>query len=290
MRPPELGPPRVALVIGAGALKCAAAYGVARVLQEHQVPIARIVGCSGGAFCAAWLAAGGGDPQAVAERFARGWEGAFDEVDYRAVLGAVFPRWLGFSAARGIVRDRAINAAIEAEFGERRFEDLATPLQLVATDFESGEQIVISSGRLFDAIRASIALPLILPPWPRDGRLLVDGAVCDPLPVDVALREGADIIVAVGFESPLEPGFHSGMGLTRQLTALMVNHLLRAQYAFFNLAHHAETILVMPEFDRPVGLNDVHLVPWLVEQGALAAEREMPYLRRLLEAGRLQPT
>jgi NTE family protein len=280
--------PRVALVIGAGSLKCAAAYGVAHVLQEHQVPISRIVGCSGGAFCAAWLAAGGGDAQAVAERFARGWEGAFDEVDYGAVLGSVFPRWLGFSPRRGIVKDRAINAAIEAEFGQRCFEDLSTPLQLVATDFETGEQVVISSGRLFDAIRASIALPLILPPWPRNGRMLVDGAVCDPLPADVALREGADIIVAVGFESPLELQFHSGMGLVRQVTSLMVNHLLRAQYAFFNLAHHAETVLVMPEFDRPVGLNDVHLVPWLVEQGALAAEREMPYLRRLLDAARVR--
>jgi NTE family protein len=281
---PEGRTPSVALVIGAGGLKCAAAYGVARVLQEHQVPITRIVGCSGGAFCAAWLAAGGGDAQAVAERFARGWEGSFDEVDYRAVLGAVFPRWLGFTAERGIVKDRTVNAAIEAEFGGRRFEDLPTPLQLVATDFETGEQVVLSSGSLFDGIRASIALPIVLPPWRHGGRLLVDGAVCDPLPVDVAVRDGADIIVAVGFESPLEVQFRSGMGLVQQLTSLMMNHLLRAQYAFFNLAHHSETILVMPHFDRPVGLNDVHLVPWLVEQGALAAEREMPYLRRLLDA------
>jgi len=286
--PPEAGEPRVALVIGAGSLKCAAAYGVARVLQEHRVPISRIVGCSGGAFCAAWLAAGGGDAVAEAHRFARGWEGAFDEVDYRAVLGSVFPRWLGFTPGRGIVRDRAINAAIAAEFGQRRIEDLPTALQLVATDFDTGEQIVISSGRLFDAVRASIALPLILPPWPRDGRMLVDGAVCDPLPVDVALREGADIIVAVGFENPLELQFRSGMGLVRQVTSLMMNHLLRAQYAFFNLAHHAETVLVLPEFDRPVGLNDLHLVPWLVDQGAKAAEREMPYLRRLLDAARLR--
>nr|WP_255481863.1 MULTISPECIES: patatin-like phospholipase family protein [Ramlibacter] len=276
------------MVIGAGSLKCAAAYGVARVLQNHRIPIARIIGCSGGAFCAAWLAAGGGDAQAVAERFARGWGGAFDEVDYGAILASVFPRWLGFTPKRGIVRDRAINAAIAAEFGQLRFEDLDTPLQLVATDFETGEQIVISSGRLFDAIRASIALPLILPPWPQGGRMLVDGAVCDPLPVDVAVREGADIIVAVGFENPLELQFHSGMGLVRQVTSLMVNQLLRAQYAFFNLAHDAETVLVMPEFDRPVGLGDVHLVPWLVEQGALAAEREMPYLRRLLEAAPLR--
>jgi NTE family protein len=285
---PEGAEPSVALVIGAGALKCAAAYGVARVLQEHRVPIARIVGCSGGAFCAAWLAAGGGDAQAVAERFAAGWEGAFNQVDYGAVLGSVFPRWLGFTPRRGIVKDHAINAAIRAEFGERRFEDVPTPLQLVATDFETGEQVVISSGRLFDAIRASIALPLILPPWPREGRMLVDGAVCDPLPVDVALRDGADIIVAVGFESPLELGFQSGMGLVRQVTSLMVNQLLRAQYAFFNLAHHSETVLVMPHFDRPVGLNDVHLVPWLVDQGAQAAEREMPYLRRLLDAARVR--
>lgn len=278
--------PKVALVIGSGSLKCAAAFGVVKVLQAHSIPIDLVVGCSGGAFCASWVAAGGGDAHEAAERFARGWQGAFRRVDYRAILSAVFPRLLRFDSRASIVDDRAINAAIRGYVGESTFEGLPTPLYLVATDFISGEPVLLHQGRLDDAIRATIALPLILPPWPVAGRHLVDGAVCNPLPVDVAVKEGADIIIAVGFEDPLASRFDSGAGLVRQLITLLVNHLYRAQFAFYNLVHHAETLIIVPQIEQRVGLDDVHLVPYLVERGAVAAEAEVPYLLRLLATPR----
>lgn len=274
---------KVALVIGAGSLKCAAAFGVVKVLQSHAIPIDLVVGCSGGAFCASWVAAGGGDADEIAGRFARGWQGAFKRVDYRAILSAVFPRLLRFENRASIFDDRAINAAIRGYVGAATFEGLPTPLYLVATDFLSGEAVLLHEGRLDDAIRATIALPLILPPWLLDGRHLVDGAVCNPLPVDVAVKAGADIIIAVGFEDPLDSRFESGAGLVRQLLTLLVNHLYRAQFAFYNLAHHAETLIIVPRIDRRVGLDDVHLVPYLMERGAAAAEAEIPYLLRLLD-------
>ena len=62
-----------------------------------------------------------------------------------------------------------------------------------------GEKVALSEGSLFDAIRASLAIPIIFPPWEVDGRLLIDGAVSDPLPIDVAIQDGADIIIAMGF-------------------------------------------------------------------------------------------
>jgi NTE family protein len=288
-RPPETaaaarGRPKVALVLGAGSLKCAAAFGVVKVLLRHAVPIDLVVGCSGGAFCAAWLAAGGRDADQGAQRFAKGWAGAFDRVDYRAVLSAVFPRLLRFNRRASIVSDRAINAGIKDFAADTMIEELRIPLHLVATDFITGEEVLLSQGRLADAIRATAALPLILPPWEIDGRCLVDGGVCNPLPVNVAVQQGADIIIAVGFEDALETQFNSGMGLVRQLTTLMVSRLYRAQYAFYNLTHHAETLAILPQFDRAVGLNDLHLVPYLVERGAEAMEQELPYLLRLLAA------
>ena len=103
------GRPKVALVLGAGSLKCAAAFGVVKVLLRHSVAIDLVVGCSGGAFCAAWLAAGGHDADQGAQRFAEGWAGAFDNVDYFAVLSAVFPRLLRFNrrASWTAVRSRS---------------------------------------------------------------------------------------------------------------------------------------------------------------------------------------
>jgi NTE family protein len=144
--------------------------------------------------------------------------------------------------------------------------------------------VVLSRGLVFDAMRATLAIPMLLPPWEVEGRLLIDGGVCNPLPVDVAIREGAEIILAMGFEDPLQDVIDSGVGLVRQVLAISSNHLMRAQFAFQNMAHHAEIVTVLPDFGQKVGLRDTHLVPHLVKQGEVATEREMPYLRRLLQA------
>jgi NTE family protein len=170
-----------------------------------------------------------------------------------------------------------------------RFEDLKIPLHLVAADINSGEQVVLSRGSVFDAMRASLAIPLVLPPWEVDGRLLVDGGICNPLPVDVAMREGANVILAMGFEDPLQPDIDSGVALVRQVLAVSANHLMRAQFAFHNLSHHAEIIPVIPDFGQTVGLRDLHLIPELVRQGELATQREVPYLRRVLHDRAVRP-
>lgn len=273
---------KVALVIGSGALKCAAAFGVVKVLQREAIPIDMVIGCSGGAICAAWVASGGRSADLAAARFAEGWQGAFDRINYRSILSAVFPRLLRFSERAGIVDDRIINAGLRSFAGDDTIEAQPIPLRLVATDFVSGETVVLSKGRLFDGLRASIALPLILPPWKVRDQWLVDGAVSDPLPIDVAIREGADIILAVGFENALAAKFDSGLGLVMQLQSLMMNHLVRAQYAFHSLSHHAEVLPIMPQIEDQVGVRDLHLVPYLVERGERAAEQQMPYLQRLL--------
>lgn len=275
--------PKIAIVIGSGGLRCVSAFGVLAVLQREGIAIDMVVACSGGALCGYWIASGRDDTTEGITRFAEGWLGTFDKLAYRKILGAVFPRWFGFSPRFGVMKDGAINQALASYVADTRFEDLGIPLHFVATDVYSGEKVVLSSGPVFDAMRATVAIPLVVPPWEVDGRLLMDGAVCDPLPVDVAIREGADIILAVGFEELLQPTIDSGLTLTKQVVTAATNHLLRAQFAFHSMVHHAEVIPVIPEFGQPVGLRDTHLIPHLVQQGALATERQVPYLRRLMQ-------
>lgn len=278
--------PKVALVIGSGALKCVAAYGAMRVLQREQVPIDMVVACSGGAFCAIWVAGGGqGSLDDQVDRFVNGWRAAMGPMSLRTIARLLFPRLFREDDAVGLVNDQRLNQTLRDYIGHLRFEDLPTPLYLVATDYRTGDQVVLSRGPVFDGLRATISIPTVFPSWKLDGRELVDGAVCDPLPVDIAIREGADVIIAMGFEETLENNIQSGLGHVLHLKSLVVNHLFRAQYAFHNLSHHAELVPIVPEFDHPVGLRDLHLVPHLVQRGAEAAEREMPYIRRLLQAG-----
>jgi NTE family protein len=276
--------PKIALVLGAGGLRCVSAFGALTVLQREGIGIDLVVACSGGAAVGYWIAAGGTDiPKGIA-RYTEGMSHSFGSFSYRQALRAVFARWLGHDPRFGLMKDRSFNEYARREMQGVRFEDLKIPLHLLAADIHSGEQVVLSRGPVFDAMRASLAIPLVLPPWQVDGRWLVDGGICNPLPVDVAMREGANVILAMGFEDPLQPEIDSGVALVRQVLAVSSNHLMRAQFAFQNLSHHAEIIAVIPDFGRTVGLRDLHLIPELVRQGELATEREVPYLRRLLLA------
>jgi NTE family protein len=100
--------------------------------------------------------------------------------------------------------------------------------------------------------------------------------------VSVAIREGCDVIIAMGFEQPYQTNFGSLLGTIGQVTAVSMNNLLRSTFAFYNLAHHAEIVPIIPPFDRRIALGDTHLLPYIIEQGERAAEAELPYLRRLL--------
>lgn len=276
--------PKVALVIGAGGLRCVSAFGALKVLRREGIDIDMIVACSGGAAVGYWIAAGGTDIAQGIARYTEGMQRSFGKLSYRQVLRGVFPRWLGYGPDFGLMQDHSFNRYMARELNGVCFEDLKLPLHFVATDVNRGEQVVLSSGPVFDALRATLAIPLLLPPWNVNGRLLMDGGVCNPLPVDVAMREGADIILAMGFEDPLQPALDSGVALVRQVLAVAANHLMRAQYAFHSNVHHAEIVAVIPDFGQQVGLRDTHLIPHLVQQGEAATEREMPYLRRLLRS------
>src|SRR5690606_20045106 len=155
------------------------------------------------------------------------------------------------------------------------------PLHIAATDLHSGERVALASGSIADAVRASIAMPLLLRPWPVDGRLLIDGGMSDPLPISLAIREGADIILAMGFARPPTGRIHSLLGIVNQTMSVAIDNLLHSTYAFYSAVHHAEIVPIMPAFDRRIEVGDSHLVPYIIEQGERATLEALPYLRQL---------
>jgi len=275
---------RIALVIGAGSVKCAAALGLQKVLDREGIGVDLVVGCSGGSIYAALIALGI-DVQTAEEMTRRLWTSELTKRrHYPSLLRAMLPQIFPFRESFGLVDDRLILDRLQTAFGERTFQDARIPLYLTATDFHNGEQMVFSSGKLVDAIRASIAIPYVFRPWPIDGRLFVDGFLTDPMPVGVAIKHGANVIVTLGFESPYQRRTTSVLRFAFQLSSIMSNNLLRANYAFHNLAHHTEIIPIIPQFRESIHLFDTHKIPYVIEEGERAAEQQLPYLRRLLEA------
>jgi NTE family protein len=273
--------PRIGVVIGSGSIKCASALGLLRVLKRERIPVDLAVGCSAGGLYASALALGW-DLDETERRSYDMWQGLFARVNYGTILKGLFPRFFRSQGPVGLLDERRLKNVLESLYGETTFASARIPLYLVATDLKTGDSVVLSQGRLFDAARASVAIPVLLSPWPVDGRLLFDGGASDPLPVSVAIREGCDIILAMGFENPLHQSVGSLPSLVSQTTFIAMNNLLKSTYSFYSVAHHAEIVPIIPTFDRHVGLRDTSLHPYIVERGEEAASRQLPFLRRLL--------
>lgn len=274
---------KVALVIGSGSVKCAAALGLQNVLRREGIEIDLVVGCSAGALYAALIAAGH-DVEAAAEMTRRLWtRDLTSQRDRMALLRVAFPRLFGFDASFGMRKDALVMKRLRDAFGDLAIEDAKIPLFITATDFANGDQVILSSGSVVDAVRASISLPYIFCPYRIDDRLLIDGFMSDPLPVNVAMREGAEVIIAMGFESPNQTRINSVGRFSFQLSSIMTNNLLKSRFAFHNLTHHSEVILIVPQFEQRVRLFDTEKIPYIIEVGERAAEEQIPYLRRLLE-------
>jgi NTE family protein len=275
--------PAVTLVIGSGGARSAAALGVVNALADAGIGVERVVGCSAGAIFAALVAFGhpAVESKAMATRL---WTRELAERSKASrVLGSVASRIFDFDAREpGPGDHRLLLRRVAEAFGERRIEGGAIPLHLTATDFANGELVELASGPLAEGIRASLCLPPASPPQPVGGRLLVDGHLSDPLPVSVAIKHGARVIVAVGFESRYQERLEGARRTERQRNAILANNLLRAKLAFHSAAHHAEMIILFPEFKRRTGRLGTDRLASIIDAGEQAALQQLPYLHYLL--------
>jgi len=275
---------RIALVIGAGAVKCAAALGLWKVLEQEDIHFDMIVGCSGGSIYAAAMAMGFSLQECI-DNTKKLWNRSITrQRNWRALASVILPGPLKFDNRFSMMSDAPMLKSFRSVFGEKTFGDTKIPLYIMTTDFETGESVAQHEGKLVDALRASVAIPYIWSAWQHNGRLLIDGAASNPLPVDVPIREGVDIILALGFQSPLPSRVRSVSRYAFYINSLMTNNLLNANFAFHNAVHHAEIISLFPEFEHPIRLFDTDQIPYVIEQGERAMLEQLSYVKRLLES------
>ena len=276
------GKPRIALVIGSGSVKCAAALGLMRVLAREQIDVDMVVGCSGGSIYASLIALGWSVERATDTTLKMWTSDVTARRNTRGLLQLALPWIIKFDESFGLIDDRLINRRLADGFEGATFAQTRIPLFVTATDFYTGEQVVLSDGRLADAVRASISIPFIFPPHRINGRYLMDGFQSDPLPIGVAIREGADVIIALGFESPYQERVTSLMRYNFQVSSITSNNLLKANYAFHNLAHHSEIVPILPDFKQKIKLFDTEKLPYVIAEGERAAEGQLPFIKSLL--------
>lgn len=174
----------VGLVLGSGASRGWAHIGVIRALEEAGIPIDYIAGCSVGAYIGAIYASGS---LTSLEKFLL-------EMDGKKIFSyfdVVFPR-------SGLLNGtKRVQELFSMHTEAVNFSDLNIPVVMVATDLERGKEVILKSGNILQALRATMSYPGLFEPVYLKGRWLVDGGIVDPVPVSMARALGAEIVIAV---------------------------------------------------------------------------------------------
>ena len=179
----EGGGKRIALVLGAGGARGLAHIGVIEALLARGHTITAVAGSSMGALVGGIHAAG------KLEAY-RDWAGRLERNDVIRLLDVTF-------GAPGFIRGDRVIATLRDLVGEHLIEDLPIPFVAVATDLATQREVWFQRGPLFDAIRASIAIPMVFTPHEVNGRELVDGGLLAPLPVAATRAFQCDAVIAV---------------------------------------------------------------------------------------------
>ena len=213
--------PKIGLVLSGGGARGFAHVGVIKVLEENQIPVDYVAGASMGALVGALYATGRTPAEMEKligtldwDKLLRG-KPAFDELTYRRkqdrrnLPGAItlggkgaalkLPNSLNPGHEIGLVLDRLM-----LPYGNNTdFDNLPIPFRAVATDLVSAETVVLESGSLAQALRATMAIPGVFAPVELNGRILADGGILNNIPTDVAKEMGADIVLVVNIETQL---------------------------------------------------------------------------------------
>lgn len=288
--------PRVGLALSGGGARGVAHIGVLKVLEDLRVPIDYIAGTSMGSIVGG-LYASGMSPEDI-ETVVRtlDWDGIFEDSPAREdrtfrrkrdddlYLVGTKPGFrdgrlrLPTGAIQGQKFDLALNELTLPVSAISDFDRLPIPFRAVASDIATGESVVLDSGSLAQAIRASMAVPGVFAATRIDGRLLVDGGITDNMPIGVVRDMGADVIIAVDISTPYkaEEELTDLLAIAAQLTSIMTRKNAEAQLATMT----DRDVLIVPELGD-LSSSAFERAAEAVPIGVAAAQAQREALSRL---------
>lgn len=261
-------PAKIAVVLGAGASKGFAHIGVLKELESHKIPIHMIVGTSVGSFVGS-LYAYGYSPYEL-QTIAIGLQ-KDDVVDY------IMPD-------NGFIKGEKLENFVNNKVKYTPIDKFKIPFYAVATNIQTGEEMVFGRGNTGKAVRASCSIPGIFKPDLIGDKMYVDGGVVSPLAIDVARRYGADVVIAVDISSNLTSSIPAGTVETiMQAVDIMHNKMTAFQIK------NADVVIKPKVGD--IGATDFSKRHEAIMEGEKAAIEAMPAINQIItklrEQGRL---
>ncbi|MFC1952646.1 patatin-like phospholipase family protein [Chloroflexota bacterium] len=246
---------KVGLALGTGAARGLAHIGVLKALEREGILVDMIAGTSLGALVGAFYAYG----QSVEDMEKLVVDLGAKRLSF--LFDPVLPR-------TGLLRGRKIEEALKTVIGGACFDDLKIPFACVATNIYSGEEVVIQEGTVWEAVRASCSIPVVLAVVERDGKYLVDGALVNPVPVHTVRAMGADFIIAVN----VIPGSERPGNTEPSLFTVIMQTIHISSYQFIQESLEGADIVIEPKVQK-IGYADFHYARECILQGELAANR-----------------
>ncbi len=264
--------PKVAVVIGGGGLKSLAAIALFEFLSDAQIDIDLLVGCSGGGIVATLR--GAGYESAQMREFITQLlnKKLFRHVDYRSVAGIAKLPFGRFDKSSGILKAEPFQRIYRRVFGDRRLEDLQPETILQATDYQTGEGVVLNTGLVADAVYASGALFPILPPINIEGRWLIDGCYNSNVPVMEAVKRSMDVIIAVVLQEKMAQNPQGFFDCLFTIQNISARALVRSQLSLSIDLHQYEIVVINIPFEKYIQVWDVSEVPAILDAGLKAVD------------------
>jgi len=275
--------PRIGLALGGGAARGIAHIGLLRWFEEHRIPIDYIAGTSMGGLIGGAYASGLSPDDIQALMKEADWnlmflaDSPYKYKTFRRKEDArAFPGQIDFGLKGGFTLPSGLNAGQQIElmldriampyYEVRNFDELPTPFRCVATDLRKSEPVVLGSGSLARALRATMAIPAAFTPVVLDERLLVDGGALNNVPADVVKAMGADVAIAVNVGSSTDQAtvpttLFSVLGQT--IDSMMTTGTRQAL--------KSADVLIVPDLKGLTGM-DWRRADELVDRGYRAAE------------------
>jgi NTE family protein len=252
---------KVGLALGGGFARGIAHIGVLQALCQHHIPIDLIAGTSAGSLVGAMYCAGL-DPWLL--------ERTVEQLNWRALVRLKLRR-------DGLLDAEGLERFVLGNVGDLQFKDLRVPFTATATDLMTGQSVLLNSGRVSTAVRASCAFPGIFLPVRVGRHTLVDGGLIHPVPAIVARDMGADVVIGVELNKPgatAEP--------PRNLLHIMLQSLALVQRPQVENSLREADVVIQPELSSFSSM-ELERVDDMIRAGREAAEATMPAIRSALE-------
>jgi NTE family protein len=259
---------KIGLALSGGAARGLAHIGVLEVLQKEGVPIDIIAGTSAGAVIGAIYAWNQDISRIKKHALEATWK------DLTLIDPSLFKS--------GLIKGKKIQTLLTSYIGgNKKFSDLKINFACVATDIDTGEEVVIDSGSVPEAVRASISIPGIFALVKREGRYLVDGGLTTPVPVNVVRRMGADFVIAVN----VTPDVNTRMKKPEKkpekgpnIFQVMLQSIYITTYSLSRNNLEDADIIIEPDLAN-IGAGDFQKARELIIRGTQAAQKVIPEIK-----------